>query len=683
LTDTKRLGGHRKAVPQRLPMPAGRETEPTSQEQPVNAATAAAWRRQLRAYQALPAHQNDDAKRPNGSPVEAGSAPTGSQHTIVRNFAESQQAGLGAIATTRPGSTVNPLDLPPDRLRSPRSPIVNTTSRQPAAVFAATGSARDFLGLPVRPAPVAPDGLPATAVQKGRTWGPNWSTRVPWPLVAMLVTQTVLALRLIWSNTAYLDEATYLYVGSQELSHWLHGTPVQDYQIFLSGSPALYPPIGAIANILGGLAAARVLSLLFMLGTTSFLYRTTSYLFGVGAAALATALFVILGITQFLSAFATYDPAALFLLTLSAYLVIGYRRGDTLTSAVLANLVAPAALCLADATKYVTVLWNPVIIGLAACGPVLAGRTWNYGLRRAANFTFVLLVLLGIGLMVGKAKYFRGIEYTTLNRSHELFGMGQPVSLVFRETWLWISIVLILSTVGMVIASVESLQGKRGVLTVLGILLLTASVAAPVEQARIGTTVALQKHLVFGAWFGCILAGYALRSILRLRALTAMACTFALTAGAWYYTGQASRLYHSWQPVSMTFVQELRSMVHPGQERYLLDQNVYLFSYYVGDGINSLQWKSSAQYSYTDPASGIMMLNGPAFADAIRRRVFTLIVLDPAGATGINRVNDLDVIRDISVYGGYHIVSYLPPSQIGSSSYYTVWRVNVQSRQTT
>ena len=49
---------------------------------------------------------------------------------------------------------------------------------------------------------------------------------LPWPLFAVLTVQAALALRLVWSNTAYIDEALYLYAGGQELNHWLHGTPV-------------------------------------------------------------------------------------------------------------------------------------------------------------------------------------------------------------------------------------------------------------------------------------------------------------------------------------------------------------------------------------------------------------------------------------------------------------------------
>jgi hypothetical protein len=49
-----------------------------------------------------------------------------------------------------------------------------------------------------------------------------------WPLVAVLVVQAGLSLRLVWSNTAFEDEALYLWAGHLEWAHWLHGTPIPD-----------------------------------------------------------------------------------------------------------------------------------------------------------------------------------------------------------------------------------------------------------------------------------------------------------------------------------------------------------------------------------------------------------------------------------------------------------------------
>ena len=44
------------------------------------------------------------------------------------------------------------------------------------------------------------------------------------PLMAICVVQTALSLTLVWSNTAYIDEADYLWIGHLEIMHWLHGT---------------------------------------------------------------------------------------------------------------------------------------------------------------------------------------------------------------------------------------------------------------------------------------------------------------------------------------------------------------------------------------------------------------------------------------------------------------------------
>ena len=201
---------------------------------------------------------------------------------------------------------------------------------------------------------------------------------LPWPLFAVLVVQVALALRLIWSNTAFIDEATYLYAGSQELNHWLHGAPVANYQTFLSGAPVTYPPIGAIVSSIGGLTAARLLALAFMLGSTALLYATARELFGAYAGILGAAIFAVIGVTEFLSAFATYDPMALFLLALSTYLAVRKdRRRDSLTSAANKVVIAAAALALANATKYASGLWDPIVLRIRrCCSPVLTGRSW-------------------------------------------------------------------------------------------------------------------------------------------------------------------------------------------------------------------------------------------------------------------------------------------------------------------
>jgi hypothetical protein len=504
-------------------------------------------------------------------------------------------------------------------------------------------------------APAAPG--PERAEEKRPAW-----SRLPrnWPLLAVLAVQAGLSLRLVWSNTAFIDEATYLYAGSQELNHWLHGIPVVDYQTFFSGSPAVYPPLGAMASAVGGLAGARILGLCFILGTTTLLYLTALRLAGRKAALLGTALFAALGTTQFLSGFATYDPMALFLLVLAAYLVIGRSGSETLTGAAAVTVIAPALLALANACKYATALWDPVIIGLAACAPVLDGRPWRYGLGQAARSAAVLGAVVGAGLAVGKGKYITGILFTTVDRSSSQAGMGQSPAVVLGDAWKWVGVVVVAAAAGLVLLAVSKQRSR--VMLAVGGLLMAAAVAAPLNQARIGTTVSLQKHVVFGAWFGCILAGYALERLLRYRVLVGAAAV-ALVAGlSAYYAHQASALYNGWRPENPAFIAGLGKLVHPGSQRYLIEGYDDIPAYYVGPSVSSLQWKEAGAYSYAGQSGD------PALADAIRHRVFTLIILN------YQEPQDYAIATDIARAGGYAVAGHLPPSSLGGGSAYTVWR---------
>ena len=81
-----------------------------------------------------------------------------------------------------------------------------------------------------------------------------------WPLLAVLATQSILTLRLVRADTAFQDEALYLWAGHLEWANVLHGTPLPQFPAFFSGAPVIYPLLGALADSIGGLTGARVLS---------------------------------------------------------------------------------------------------------------------------------------------------------------------------------------------------------------------------------------------------------------------------------------------------------------------------------------------------------------------------------------------------------------------------------------
>ena len=164
---------------------------------------------------------------------------------------------------------------------------------------------------------------------------PKWRF---WPIAVICAAQAALSLPLVWSNTAYIDEADCLWVGRLEIAHWLHGTSWPSLYAYRtsSGSPILYPPLGALANNIGGLAGARILSLAFMLIATVLLYLTASRLIGRVGALFAAALWAFSEPAMRL-AFATCDPLSVFLTALSVWLIMQagyrYRRGELVAAA--------------------------------------------------------------------------------------------------------------------------------------------------------------------------------------------------------------------------------------------------------------------------------------------------------------------------------------------------------------
>lgn len=489
---------------------------------------------------------------------------------------------------------------------------------------------------------------------------------LPLPLIAILTVQIVLSFRLLHADTAFGDEALYLYSGHQMLAHWLHGTPVQDYPLYFSGSPAVYPPLGALADAAGGLLAARLLGLAFVLGATTLLYRTTRNLFGAAEATLATALFASLSGTQFLSAFGTYDPMALFLLAAAATLAVGRPYDESLGVNVRLFVASPLLLVLANATKYATALFDPVVVALAALAPALQGAQQVHAWKACVRYAATVTVIAGAALLLAGPKYWTGILYTTVARAGRQPGMGQPSGLVLHLAWQWVGFVVVLALIGVLAAA---LRHKLSPTTMLAAVLAVAVTLAPLNQARIGTTVSLHKHVVFGAWFGVIVAAHALTPVMRGHRWRAVVLAATGLAGLIGFTAAQAASLYDWPHENPAFISALSQVVRPGASRYLLEDHCAIPAYYVHD-VGSLQWKEAASYTYTDPDTGRTLTGNDALADAVRHRAFEAIILDGA------EPQDAAVTAAIRKYQDYTVFTTLPPDTLGSTAPYTVWRLD-------
>jgi 4-amino-4-deoxy-L-arabinose transferase-like glycosyltransferase len=320
-----------------------------------------------------------------------------------------------------------------------------------------------------------------------------------WPLWAILVAQAVLTVPWLWRTAPFTDEALYLEAGHAEWAHWLHHAAVPGYPSWFSGAPVFYPPIGAAADSAGGLVAARAISLVAMFAATAFVYMIGHRLFGRKAGAFAAAVFALCGLVVHYGAFATFGPFALFLLTLAAWTAVRIR--DSGFAWLPACVLAFAA---ANAAKYATLAWDPVIIGIIVLHGWHKDR-WQAIGRAASVAATVLVAELGL-LMLAGPDYARGLVVTTLFRSIHWGTPSSPASVLARA--LLLTGPLLLPAIFGIVMSI--LTRKPRPVTFFLCVLVLAGLLAPIEQARIHQLPSLDKNLAYGLPFAALGAGYAL-----------------------------------------------------------------------------------------------------------------------------------------------------------------------------
>jgi Dolichyl-phosphate-mannose-protein mannosyltransferase len=475
-----------------------------------------------------------------------------------------------------------------------------------------------------------------------------------WPLALLLAVQAALTLRLIWSNTAFSDEALYTWAGRLELAHFLHGAPVPAFSTYFSGSPALYPPLAAIAADASGLAGARLLSMAMMLAATGMLHGITRRLFDRRSAFFAAGLFAGLAGAQFLGALATYDAMALCLVALAAWLaVLGADRSGPAAARLAAG--AGVSLAVANAAKYASGLYDPVVIGAALLAAWQAGGRMA-GIRAAAIVTGTLAVLLSAAMLAGGMPYLEGLTATTLARqpgSYPAIGL-----LVLSGSWLWV--IALPAAIGVLVAACAQ---RGGPFALLAGLLFAAILLAPAEQAHIRTYTSLFKHVTYGAWFGCAVAGYAVAALSRVGPAAKAIAAFRVGVLA---TGlavvpaipTAARQYQSWPDTSRLMAVAARVIAaHPGP--ILADDDGSLLRFYLGRQVGRRPVIGTWYISYRGPGDPVAVHGLAGYADAIRHCYFAVVLLEFVD----NQATDDQIWRDLATSGRYRIAASVPYSQ--------------------
>jgi len=501
-----------------------------------------------------------------------------------------------------------------------------------------------------------------------------------WPLAAILAVQTLLSLRLVRANTAFVDEATYLWAGHLEWANLLHGSSVPPFPAYFSGAPVIYPPLGALADSVGGLTAARILSLVFMLGATVTLWSVTDRLHGRRAAFFAAALFAVMGPTLHLGSFATYDAMSVFLVALAAWLVV--RAGDR-QDATFWMVAAGVTLVAANATSYASALFDPIVILLALviAFPKPGGKL---AAARALALLAIVAVLATLGLLIGGSRYIHGVKVTTLTR---VAGTDSVFS-VLSDSWEWTGVIAVAAICGVIVGWISHPRHPQ---TWLLTLVAAAVLLVPAEQAGLHTTASLNKHVDLGIWFAAIAAGYAVDKFAaaapagNMRVVTVGACVVALSFPVSLGAGQSRVFSTSW-PDSSGFISILRPLADDSTG-HLLVEDPTLAEYYLPSGTQWKRWSSTRNIILpggaptggpSEKAGIVGEGNAGTFALKIAQGYFSLVALNFSDTSSL----DHSIAADLHRNRHYHLIQIVPYGEGPAGpapGTFVIWRYERQS----
>lgn len=484
-------------------------------------------------------------------------------------------------------------------------------------------------------------------------------------LLVILGAQAALSLRM--RNTAFEDEALYLYSGHIELSHWLHGAVFQGsgFDTYFSGAPVLYPVLAAAVAKVGGLTAARAVSLVAMLTTTALLYSMTRLLFNERSGLCAAALFSVTESTIFLGNLATFDAPTLCLLALASWIVV-----RTAPSRWPLYLLATPVAALAVAAKYAALLFVPTIMVLSAIAAWPYRDRW--ALIRPALFGVVEAGLLVGALRLAGPDYLHAIERTTMARAHG----ATPTMTLLRDSLLWGSLPIAVALFGAVAYARRpqtepgehiAPSGGPGRRLALGVVLAGTALLPPAYQMHLHTDVSLHKHIGFGLLFAAPIAGLGFARLVgdhfRRAQIGIAVWSISLVLGM----VQADGLYRGW-PDSRLFVYELALHLKPGAH-YLVEADEVPIYYLMGNqNAQPSQFTSTYEITYTDQHGRILTGNA-GFEAAVSEQYFQVIAYNYLSTP----TEDGVLARTLEADSAYRLAAAIPETISRGRVIYYVW----------
>ncbi len=485
--------------------------------------------------------------------------------------------------------------------------------------------------------------------------------RLPLPLI--LLFQAITSL-IALHNTAFQDEALYLFAGRQIILSWMGKTTyLEPFGLYFSGYPSFYPVIGGVLDFLGGLEAARLFSLLCMLIVTTCLYFMTIQFFDRKSALIAAFLFACEGSVLFLGRLATYDAFCLCLLALAIMLSLRASKAD---SAQVLLALGPL-LVLAVAAKYAGLLFVPTVLAL------LAWWSWKHkGLEemfvRLGIALFSLAVSGFIAFLNLDKQVLTGLSFTTTNR---VSGIEAMPLLVMQHIAMMEGLFFGLAFLGLFLCSRQRLPT--------GLLLFGSALLVPLYHTYKGELISLDKHLAFSMFFLAPLAGFAIASFVSLWQKRSVRLPWAIVLSLCLLTfplglQQARNLYEGW-PSSTQLTTFLRPRVHQGIGHYLAEDYDVL-RYYLKNETDLWQWSSLDYFVYTDKESHDLS-GEAAYKAAIQEGYFDLIEL----SYGYHTPLAMQISQNLIASKHYDLVARIPIHNSYGDGYFWVWSKHAVQRE--
>ena len=463
------------------------------------------------------------------------------------------------------------------------------------------------------PDSIATSMLPSRFRARARRWLPHL------PAAVILTVQAVLTLRL--DNIANVDEALYINAGHAYLTQWSGGPEAPDYGGFFSGFPLAYPVAGAVIDSLGGLEAARFLSLLLALVAVVCCGSIAAWLAGPDRASVARpvamAFAALAGPTLFVGHLATFDAPCALAVIGSAALTITRRSYGT---AALAGLIAGGGAVV----KYTGAPFILVTAGLA----LLCEPTVRRGFARAL-VVLTTAVAAVLAVYLPNASWINGgIAFTTTNREAHNY---RELSFLLREYLLGMGLLTLLAVIGLVLLVRQTRTIRHALI---GCALIGAGLAVALSQGRLHEYTSFNKHLVFTALFLAPLAAQAaaLPRIRLIRPTIIALSLYLLTVGALY---RSDFMYHEW-PDFTPVVARIHQLDQPGT---YVAVGAHAMAYYSTD-YPEMEWVEPFTLYGSGPDqmrkevdearyAGIMLTSGETGSDTLDHN--TTLMMDLVG----------------------------------------------------